>query len=156
MFKNMTSPSRIPRLLTYAGAIPFYGLAFAYILLPQIAFFFTALLLYSALIVSFICGTHWAACVIEDETLRGRLKWIVVASNLITLAAFALILFWSSFGIWATAVFALLFALLYGLDVLLHKDDIWPDWYITMRRYITYAVILSYVPLWACYFLFIK
>lgn len=156
MFTNMMPPSRIPRILTYAGVIPFYGLAFAYIFFPTISFFFSSLLLYSALIIAFVCGTHWAACIMHDETLRGALKWVVLASNIITLLAFALILFWGVFGILATVIFALLFAALYGLDVLLRREGVWPDWYITMRRYITYAVILSYVPLWACYFLFVE
>jgi hypothetical protein len=130
------SPRTISTLLTYCGALPFWLLAFA----PSTVLGFEtapAFVSYGAVIASFMAGALWGSA----QSGRGDLV-IIVASNVLALAAFATLIA-SPLPI-ALLVQLLLFALLLIADHRIHAGATERQWYWTLRVRITLLVALAY------------
>ena len=124
------------RGLTFAGALPFF-LALLLVLFPQFGFDGVYLATsYAALIISFLSGTHWMqALKASDATLSP----LLIKSNLVTLLAWAALLFLPNIG--TLLLHALCFLYLFFLDHNLFKRGYVPQWYYTLRRSITLIVV---------------
>ena len=127
--------------LTLAGALPFliatvllYASDTARIRVPAI----TALVTYSAVILSFLGGIQWGLALRDDPaTENGRaqaLGWSVIPS----LAAWGVLWLPSSLSQVVGAAFVLLCA--WGADVHFSRRGIVPGWFLVLRTTITALV----------------
>lgn len=124
--------------LTYSGTLPLVA-ALAAIVYPmddvnaaQIA------ITYSAIIISFLCGIHWAVYLFFSETCPRNL---LITSNIVALLAWGALL--ASNHVLAMLLHALCFLYLLTLDLKLRDEGIYPDWFYRLRRNATIIVVLS-------------
>lgn len=64
--------------LGYSGLIPFYSINVLYFYLGRIEYLIDVYLLYSLVILSFLCGTHWSK-ILNTETIKNK-NFILVLS----------------------------------------------------------------------------
>lgn len=124
------------RGLTLAGALPFL-MALLVMIFPQNgidgAYIATS---YATLIISFLSGTLWMQALKASDT---TLSPLLIKSNIVTLVAWAALLFLPNNG--TLALHALCFLYLFFLDHDLFKRGYVPRWYYTIRRTITLIVV---------------
>ena len=124
------------RGLTLAGALPFL-LALLVMIFPQNgidgAYIATS---YATLIISFLSGTLWMQALKASDT---TLSPLLIKSNIVTLVAWAAVIFLPNNG--TLALHALCFLYLFFLDHDLFKRGYVPRWYYTIRRTITLIVV---------------
>ncbi len=132
----------IRELLTIAGAIPFYGVALLLTfpsLMPvskmAILFFFKV---YSAVILSFVAGAHWAFAGSNPEIETPR---FLAATNVITLSAVAMVMFFPDL-LAVFAITAFILVLLY-FDGVLVKHRLITKHYFGLRRLVTFLVVIA-------------
>jgi len=97
-----------------------------------------ALRLFSVMIISFLCGIHWAGHLLRPEKCQ---QSMLIFSNIITLLAFMSI-FFPAHNV-DLIIQSVCFLLLLCVDFHLYKHNIFPSGYITLRRNATFAVILT-------------
>lgn len=130
------------KVLTLSGALPFLGaLVLMFFPIPPLD---AALLAstYGALIIAFVAGTQWGLFLTFSE--RSPID-LMVYSNLLTLAAWAGLLFLPI--AFALALQAVCFLCLLFLDHRLLISDIIPPWYFSMRRLVTSIVVVTLLAL---------
>jgi len=130
----------LAKILTYSGTLPFIGcvivmlMHFSYV---DAGFIARA---YGAVIISFLCGIHWAIYLFFSEK---RLANLFIISNAITLIA------WLSLIILPQNISLLLqsfcFLYLLMLDIKLRDAGILPDWFYILRRNATVIVVFSLI-----------
>lgn len=126
----------LAKILTYCGALPFI------ISILLIYFPFGGLdgekisQTYSAIIISFLSGIHWAASIFFTNKNSPHL---LLMSNIITLAGWVSLFLTNS--VLVTIVQASCFLFLLLLDLKLYKATILPEWFYKLRQKITVIVV---------------
>lgn len=140
------SPARIPiapLALGIAGLVPFVGLSGIIVLnahLPA-AEAWRALALYGAVILSFMGGVHWGLAMAMGAAARGsRATAGYLASIVPALVAWVTIAALPPRP--ATTVLSFGFAMLLIYDLAATRRGDAPDWYATLRRWLT-AIVLA-------------
>jgi hypothetical protein len=117
--------------LTYAGVIPFIATALNIIPIMHGVF-------YGAVIISFICGIHWAVFLFHSEQSPRNL---LITSNLIALGAWvSLLLSETIIAIFFQSLFLLH---LLTLDYRLHRAAVIPTWFFHLRVVATAIVTIA-------------
>ncbi|MEL7129881.1 MAG: DUF3429 domain-containing protein [Pseudomonadota bacterium] len=142
-------PSSLPHWLTVAGLVPFVGLSLSTIFLGNISdmgdwrdLSATALLLYAALIVSFLGGLRWGIALKAEpvdassiilSVLPSLLAWPLVLLGLAGMSGIAL------------ALSAGLIVLVYIWDRAAFKSGQLPSWFAPTRTLATLVAALSLI-----------
>jgi hypothetical protein len=135
----------VANTLTYSGTLPLIGsvilLYFPMMIAPALpmAGLDGAVIAstYSAVIISFLCGIHWAAYLfITDRCPRH----LLIISNVIALLAWVSLLLGSQLD--TTLLQAGCFLFLLALDVKLRNAGIHAAWFFRLRRNATLIVVL--------------
>ncbi len=128
---------RIASILTYAGILPFILLSIAVNLKIKGEDYDLALRAYGVVIISFLCGIHWAINLLFPDKCPHNL---LVSSNAITLVAYgSLFLGLPSVSL---IIESLSLAFLLKLDCELMGQCLVPIWYYSLRRNATLVVIV--------------
>lgn len=132
----------LARMLTYLGTLPLVGcvaLIFAPITGLDSAVVASA---YAAVIVSFLCGIHWAVFLFFSEKSPTNL---LVTSNIVALVAWGSLLV-NNHAI-AFVLQCLCFLTVFMLDFKLHRAGILPEWFYSLRRNATVIVVICLTAL---------
>jgi hypothetical protein len=137
-----TTPSRaIPapaRALGFAGLVPFAGgalaVAFAPDIRPEAA---AALLLYGALILSFLGGVRWGFAVIEGANAGWTVYGVSVVPSLVAWVAAA------GGGPVGLLILAIALGLWYGVERALPPALALPGWHMRLRGILSAAAVAS-------------
>ena len=127
----------LAKILTYSGTLPL--IASAVCIYFSVNGFDTALIArtYSAIIISFLCGIHWAVYLCFAEKCPRNL---MITSNVVALLAWASLL--ATKPPVAITSQALGFLYLLTLDLKLLDAGILPHWFYSLRRNATIIVVL--------------
>ena len=128
-------------VLGYGGLIPFIGLAILANIEPSHGILYRgALLLYGAVILSFVGAIHWGVAMmvtdLNDQDRRAAYVWSVIPA----------LMAWMTYilsPITAALALVLGFLLQYWRDVTLARKIAWPVWYLPLRIRLTLVAILS-------------
>lgn len=128
-------------LLGYGGLLPFIGLAALSLAdLSHGILYRGALLLYGAVILSFVGAIHWGAAMIvgklSDRTRRACYVWSVLPS----------LIGWSTYlfsPMPAALILVLGFMLQYWRDRQVAVEVDWPSWYLPLRLRLTVVACIS-------------
>jgi hypothetical protein len=128
-------------MLGYGGLIPFIGLATLANIEPSHGILYRgALLLYGAVILSFVGAIHWGVAMmvtdLNDQDRRAAYVWSVIPA----------LMAWMTYilsPITAALVLVLGFLLQYWRDATLARKIAWPVWYLPLRIRLTLVAILS-------------
>ncbi|MDO9520309.1 MAG: DUF3429 domain-containing protein [Pseudohongiella sp.] len=134
----------VANILTYCGTLPLIGsviILFFPMAVPMAgldgAFIAST---YSAVIISFLCGIHWAAYLFFAEKCPRNL---LISSNVVALLAWVSLL--TSNQLTTTLIQVLCFLYLLALDLKLRDTGILADWFFRLRRNATIVVVLCLV-----------
>jgi Protein of unknown function (DUF3429) len=131
------SDINLAKILTYSGTLPLVA-CIALIFAPIAGLDANVLAkTYGAIILSFLCGIHWALFLFFSEKCPHPL---LITSNVLALLAWCSLL-----GIhhkMAFALQALCFVIVFALDVRLHRVGILPEWFYHLRRNATAIVVI--------------
>lgn len=146
-WRAMQSPSRIPRpalVLGWLGVVPFVALAGAAIVGGAVppATAVTALVLYAAIILSFMGGVQWGLAMAATSQSAEMRSARMVASVMPALAAFALWLLPTTLALSGLAV---VYAGLLVYDLGSVRAGVAPPWYAPLRLQLTAAVVIALV-----------
>lgn len=132
-----SSHKTLAHILTFSGTLPLIGTCLASAL--QVRGFDLQFIAgsYGALIVSFLCGIHWAVFLFFSEKCPRNL---FITSNLITLSVWVSLL--TIKQNMALLMQLLAFVYLLVLDLKLRDCDLLPQWYYLMRRNATIIVVV--------------
>ncbi|MFN3717810.1 MAG: DUF3429 domain-containing protein [Rhizobium rhizophilum] len=130
----------LTKLLTYAGALPFWALGLAQVLGYQPALAAQAFIAYGTGIACFMAGTLWSQAQIRAQDPR----LILIVSNVAALAAIGGLLAYSYFPALTMALHVGVFLVLLAADLGIHRKGDQPAWYLTLRRNVTLLVIAAY------------
>ncbi len=128
----------LARILTYAGTLPLIACTIS-VYFPETSI--DSILIattYSAIIISFLCGIHWAVYLFFSDKCPRNL---LVTSNLVALLAWASLLMPDR--LLAIVLQALCFLYLLTLDLKLRDAGVLPIWFYALRRNATIIVVLS-------------
>lgn len=128
-------------MLGYGGLIPFIGLATLANIEPSHGILYRgALLLYGAVILSFVGAIHWGVAMmvtdLNDQDRRAAYVWSVIPA----------LMAWMTYilsPITAALALVLGFLLQYWRDATLARKIAWPVWYLPLRIRLTLVAILS-------------
>ena len=128
-------------MLGYGGLIPFIGLAILANIEPSHGILYRgALLLYGAVILSFVGAIHWGVAMmvtdLNDQDRRAAYVWSVIPA----------LMAWMTYilsPITAALALVLGFLLQYWRDSTLARKIAWPVWYLPLRIRLTLVAILS-------------
>jgi hypothetical protein len=123
--------------LTYAGILPFLLLSLAVVLKIRGYDYDLALCAYGVVIISFLCGIHWAINLLFSDKCPRNL---LVYSNALTLVAYGALFL----GLRSVSLIteSLCLAFLLKLDDELMRRSLIPIWYYSLRRNATLAVLI--------------
>jgi len=123
--------------LTYSGTLPLIGSVIT--LYFPVAGLDGALIAstYSAVIISFLCGIHWATYLFFAERCPRNL---LITSNIVALLAWVSLQ--ATNQLITTVLQALCFLYLFALDSKLRDAGILADWFYRLRRNATIIVVL--------------
>lgn len=129
------------RVLGYGGLIPFVGLAIlANFEVSHGMLYRGALLLYGAVILSFVGAIHWGVAMtaidLNDHDRRVAYVWSVIPA----LMAWAIYIL---SPVAAVFVLVLGFLLQFWRDTTFGRKIVWPVWYLPLRTRLTIVAILS-------------
>jgi hypothetical protein len=138
----MMSPSNqlTAKLLTYVGTLPLVIAAVELVvgrLQPSDVVWMAST--YSAIILSFLAGIHWACYLFFAQTCPRNL---LLTSNAVALLAWLSLLV-PQHQPWQILLQILCFLYVLTLDCKLHKAEILPTWFYILRRNATVIVVLS-------------
>ncbi len=139
-------------LLTFGGLIPFFAaplvLSGAVLLAPALSSMVViALLVYAAVILTFVGALHWAHALHDVDLGAGNLVWSVCPSLLAWAAATVGVVFIESRYIVGAAIAALIVGFVAQLyvDSTLRAKPWFPQWFWQLRQRVTLAVCASLV-----------
>ena len=133
---------RLAGMLTYSGTLPLMGcVALIFAPLAGVDGKLVAIA-YAAVILSFLCGIHWAVFLFFSEKSPINL---LITSNILALLAWGSLLYTDHKM--ALALQALCFLVLFALDFKLHRVGIMPEWFFPLRRNATIIVVLCLATL---------
>lgn len=134
------SSIKLAKILTYCGTLPLVACVFLQFV--PVSGFDSNLIAkaYAAIIISFLCGIHWAVYLFFAEKCPRNL---LITSNAVALLA------WSSLLITQNEIALLMqilcFLFLFTLDFKLQKAGILPEWFYQLRRNATVIVVMSLI-----------
>jgi len=127
----------LAKILTYSGTLPLLAsLVFVYFPITGVDgnFVFKT---YSAIIISFLCGIHWAVYLFYSEKCP---RHLLLASNAVALLAWCSLLLMHRPE--ATLLQSLCFIYLLTLDLKLRDAGILPEWFFALRRNASIIVVV--------------
>jgi hypothetical protein len=138
----------IANMLTYSGTLPLIGsavLLYFPMMVPTalpMAGLDAALIAsaYSAVIISFLCGIHWAAYLFFADRCP---RHLLIISNVIALLAWLSLLLGNQLA--TTLLQAGCFVFLLAMDVKLRNAGIHAEWFFRLRRNATIIVVICLV-----------
>ncbi|MFN7125103.1 MAG: DUF3429 domain-containing protein [Allorhizobium sp.] len=130
----------LTKLLTYAGALPFWALGLAQVLGYQPALAAQAFVAYGTGIACFMAGTLWSQAQIRAQDPR----LMLIVSNVAALAAIGGLLAYSYIPALTMALHMAVFLALLAADLGIHRKGDQPAWYLALRRNVTLLVIAAY------------
>ena len=130
----------LTKLLTYAGALPFWALGLAQVLGYQPALAAQAFIAYGTGIACFMAGTLWSQAQIRAQDPR----LMLIVSNIAALAAIGGLLAYSYIPALTMALHVAVFLVLLAADLGFHRKGDQPAWYLALRRNVTLLVIAAY------------
>ena len=130
----------LTKLLTYAGALPFWALGLAQVLGYQPALAAQAFIAYGTGIACFMAGTLWSQAQIRAQDPR----LMLIVSNIAALAAIGGLLAYSYLPALTMALHVAVFLVLLAADLGFHRKGDQPAWYLALRRNVTLLVIAAY------------
>ena len=130
----------LTKLLTYAGALPFWALGLAQALGFQPVLAAEAFVAYGTGIASFMAGTLWSQAQIKAE----KPSLMLIVSNVAALAAIFALLLHAYVPTLTMALHMAVFLALLACDLSIHRKGDQPDWYLALRRNVTLLVIAAY------------
>ena len=130
----------LTKLLTYAGALPFWALGLAQVLGYQPALAAQAFIAYGTGIACFMAGTLWSQAQIRAQDPR----LMLIVSNVAALAAIGGLLAYSYIPALTMALHMAVFLALLAADLGIHRKGDQPAWYLALRRNVTLLVIAAY------------
>lgn len=133
------------RILTYAGIIPFLFLGMAVALHASRFDYSLALCVYGAVIISFLCGIHWAVFLFFSQNCSRNL---LLHSNAISILGWFSVLLGMSYLTFALQILCFLYLLI--LDRELHRQHLIPLWFFQLRLKAT-IVVATLLLITACY-----
>lgn len=133
------------RALTYSGIIPFIFFGVAVALHAGGLDYSLALFAYGAVIISFLCGIHWAIFLFFSQNCSRNLLF---HSNAISLMGWLSVLLVMSYLTFALQISCFLYLLI--LDRELYRNKVIPLWFFHLRRNATMVVALLLL-ITACY-----
>lgn len=146
------SPSKIKNLtfvLATLGMVPFFICALGIAThVNQSPLLLKILLAYSALIISFLCGTHWGVAVIQDSRFPKSSSFLIIEGVILALAALGVFLFVQVVWI-QIIIFAAILTFFWLIDLFISFKRIIPLWFLGVRTLVTVIVVgllaLTYV-----------
>jgi len=143
MLQDLTIP-RSAVLLGWLGVVPFAALSLAPLLLgPHEAVrAVTGLVLYAAIILSFMGGAQWGLAMAREVDQQADLSRRLTVSVLPALAAYAMAILPPRAALLGLA---LVFGALLAYDLATVRAGIAPAWYARLRIQLTVAVVLCLV-----------
>ena len=124
------------KILTYSGTLPLViSLVLIFFPVAGLDHVFMASA-YSAIIISFLCGIHWAICVLLPDKSPSSL---LLSSNIIALLAWISLLITDSDLKFVLQIGCFLSLLV--LDFKLHHLGILPEWFYRLRFHATMIVV---------------
>ena len=136
----MYRDTALTKLLTYAGALPFWALGLAQVLDFQPALAAQAFVAYGTGIACFMAGTLWSQAQIKAE----KPQLMLVVSNVAALAAIGALLLHAYVPALTMALQMAVFFALLAADLGIHRKGDQPAWYLALRRNVTLLVIAAY------------
>ncbi len=135
----------VANTLTYSGTLPLIGSVFLlhFPMIVPAALPITGLdaaliaSTYSAVIISFLCGMHWAAYLFFTDRCP---RHLLIISNIVALLAWVSLLLGHQLA--AALLQAACFVFLLGLDVSLRDAGIYTEWFFRLRRNATLIVVI--------------
>ena len=133
---------KLAQLLTYSGTLPL--VACVALIFAPIAGVDNNLMAktYSAIILAFLCGIHWAIFLFFAEKCPRNL---LITSNVVALLAWCSLLI--TYHEIAFIFQALCFLFLLMLDFQLHNAGVLPGWFYHLRRNATIIVVLCLIAM---------
>lgn len=129
-------------ILTYSGTLPLLACV-ALVFVPIVGIDGNAIArTYAAIILSFLCGIHWAVYLFFPEKCRRNL---LITSNAVALLSWCSLLLTNQTA--ALVLQATCFLGVFALDVELHRAGIVPGWFYHLRRNATFIVVLCLITL---------
>lgn len=140
---------RLALFLTLAGGVPFVALSVMIALhsFSDVKQALDWLLVYAAVILSFMGGTHWGFAVHQYSANRPVANLLIAESILPSLVAWGVLLYPDYYI--RLLVFTLLYTFTWGIDSLLYNNNLMPQWFFNIRCIITPIVV---VALYVAYF----
>ncbi len=135
----------VARVLTYTGIMPFLFLGMAVALQANRLDSSLALFTYGAVIISFLCGIHWAVFLFFSQNCSRNLLF---HSNAISLLGWVSVLPIMSYLTFALQILCFLYLLI--LDLGLYRNKVIPLWFFQLRLNATIVVVLL-LFITACY-----
>lgn len=131
-----TRDRQLAGILTYSGTLPLVGCVV--LLFAPLAGVDGKLvaLAYAAVILSFLCGIHWAVFLFFSEKCPNNL---LITSNIVALLAWASLLV--AHHELTLAFQGLCFLALFALDFKLRNAGLLPEWFYHLRRNATIIVV---------------
>ena len=128
---------KLAKILTYSGTLPLIASVVTHYF-PLTGWDSTLIAgTYAAIIISFLCGIHWAAYLFFANKCPRNL---LISSNVVALLAWTSLL--ATHQPTAIVLQALCFFYLLTLDLKLHDAGIIPEWFYYLRRNATIIVVL--------------
>ena len=135
----------VAQILTYTGIVPFIFFGIAVALHAGGLDYSLALFTYGAVIISFLCGIHWAVFLFFSENC---LRNLLFHSNAISLLGWLSVLPAMSYLTFALQIVCFLSLLI--LDRELYRNKVIPLWFFHLRLKATIVVALL-LFITACY-----
>lgn len=135
----------VAQVLTYTGIVPFLVFGMAVALHVGGLDYRLALFAYGAVIISFLCGIHWAVFLFFSQNCSRNL---LLYSNVISLLGWLSVLLVRSYLTFALQIAC--FTYLFILDLELYRNKIIPLWFFNLRLNATIGVVLL-LFMTACY-----
>lgn len=143
--EEVLTPARLAWALGGAGLLPFL-IALGVILLAPTAWQVSgvyAFLFYSAVILSFLGGTHWGAEVQNaGQRPEGARRLRLVVAMLPSLVAWPALLMSPPTAVW---VLMAGFIGIWGFDLLQPGRSEWPRWHLYLRTWLTLVVVATHL-----------
>jgi len=126
--------------LGYSGLIPFYSINVLYFYLGRIEYLIDVYLLYSLVILSFLCGTQWSK-ILNTEKINNK-NFILVLSVGLPIVGFFLDFVQNQDIKLLLYIFGFFTVNQIDKNLFFEKNNYW---YLTFRKRLTFLVIISQV-----------
>lgn len=140
--KPVSKVKNLAYIVATAAVIPFFicslGIATN---VKQSPFLIKILLGYSAVILSFLCGSHWGMAISQDSKFPKLSRSLIIESILLALATWVILLFVTVTKLQFFA-FMGIFGLIWLIDLILSINRMIPFWFLGLRT-LTLVLIIG-------------